>query len=60
MKLSKFCSEDLITFDLKAKDKDSILTELVEMASSSKLVKDAAELLSDVKEREELVTTGVG
>ncbi len=60
MKLSKFCSEDLITFDLKSTDKDSVLGELVTLAGQSKLVKNADELLGDVKEREELVTTGVG
>ena len=60
MKLSKFCSEDLITFNLKSKDKESILEELIDLASKSKLVKDAGDLLRDVKDREELVTTGVG
>jgi fructose-specific phosphotransferase system IIA component len=60
MKLSKFCSEDLITFNLKSKDKESILEELIDLASKSKLVKDAGDLLKDVKDREELVTTGVG
>jgi len=60
MKLSKFCSEDLITFNLKAANKDGILKELVELASKSNLVKDTAELLGDVRERENLVTTGVG
>jgi len=33
---------------------------LVELASTSKLVKDGEELLKDVRDREELVTTGVG
>jgi len=60
MKLSKFCSEDLIAFNLKSKEKDSVLDELVELVSTSNLVKDADQLLADVKEREELVTTGVG
>ncbi len=60
MKLSKFCSEDLITFNLKSTDKESVLNELVELASKSNLVKDSSALLEDVKEREELVTTGVG
>ncbi|SYZ73959.1 PTS family fructose/mannitol porter component IIBC [Candidatus Zixiibacteriota bacterium] len=60
MKLSKFCSEDLITFNLKAVEKDAVLKELVELAAKSNLVKDGAELLNDVKERENLVTTGVG
>jgi len=60
MKLSKFCSEDLITFRLKSTEKQSILNELVELASKSQLVKNAEELLQDVRDREDLVTTGVG
>ncbi|MBN2226876.1 MAG: PTS sugar transporter subunit IIA [candidate division Zixibacteria bacterium] len=60
MKLSKFCSEDLITFDVKSTDKDSVLRELVDLAAKSNLVKDADELVKDIQEREELVTTGVG
>jgi mannitol/fructose-specific phosphotransferase system IIA component (Ntr-type) len=60
MKLSKFCSEDLITFSLKSSDKEGTLGELVELASRSNLVKNSGELLRDVKDREDLVTTGVG
>jgi len=60
MKLSKFCGEDLITLDLKAKAKDEAIQELVGLAAHSKLVKDEKELLSAVLEREKLVTTGVG
>jgi len=60
MKLSKFSSEDIITFELKSTEKDKIIDELVELVSKSALVKDAEQLLADVKEREELVTTGVG
>ncbi len=60
MKLSKFCSEELITFDLKGKTKNEVIRELVDMASQSNLVKDAEELYRDVTERENLVTTGVG
>ena len=60
MKLSKFCSEDLITFDLKSTEKEKVLEELVDLVSESALVKDAGQLIADVKEREELVTTGVG
>ena len=60
MKLSKFCSEDLITFDLKSTEKEKVLEELVDLVAESALVKDHAQLIADVKEREELVTTGVG
>lgn len=60
MKLSKFCDETLVVFDLKADSKDAVLDELVALVAESKMVKDRDELLADIKEREELVTTGVG
>ena len=60
MKLSKFCEESLIVFSLKAGDKDGVIKELVDLVSSSNMVKDAELLLKDVVERESLVTTGVG
>ncbi|MEW5993112.1 MAG: PTS sugar transporter subunit IIA [Candidatus Zixiibacteriota bacterium] len=60
MKLSKFCEESLIDFNLKAKSKGEVIDELVGLVASSRMVKDQAQLLQDIKEREELVTTGVG
>jgi fructose-specific phosphotransferase system IIA component len=60
MKLSKFCGEDLISFELRAQTKDETIKELVDLASNSKLVKDSDQLLKDILEREKLVTTGVG
>ena len=60
MKLSKFCEENLVTFNLDAKTKEEAIDQLVELASGSSMIKDRDQLLKDVKEREELVTTGVG
>lgn len=60
MKLSKFCEESLIVFSLKATGKDDVIKELVDLVSSSNMVKDVDLLLKDVVERESLVTTGVG
>lgn len=60
MKLSKFCDERLIVFDLQGSTKDEVIEGLVDLASSSKMIKDRDELLADIKERESLVTTGVG
>ncbi|MCC6964189.1 MAG: PTS sugar transporter subunit IIA [candidate division Zixibacteria bacterium] len=60
MKLSKFCEEQLISFDLQARAKSGVIEELVEMAAKSKLVKDKNLLLKDIITRENLVTTGVG
>lgn len=60
MKLSKFCDESLVIFDLKASSKDEVIDELVALAATSNMIKDYDELLADIKEREDLVTTGVG
>jgi len=60
MKLSKFSEENLIVFDLKAKAKDGIIEELVELVNTSNMVTDKNALMRDIKERENLVTTGIG
>jgi fructose-specific phosphotransferase system IIA component len=60
MKLSKFCDESLIVFSVKAKTKDEVIEELVDLAAGSNMIKDRDELLKDIVERENLVTTGVG
>lgn len=60
MKLSKFCDESLVVFSLKATNKEKVIEELVNLAASSNMIKDPVQLLKDVKDRENLVTTGVG
>ena len=60
MKLSKFCEENLVDFHLKAANKDDVIEELVEIVSRSNMVKEKDRLLEDIRERENLVTTGVG
>lgn len=60
MKLSKFCDENLISFNLKSTTKAAVIEELVNLAAGSTMIKNHDELLTDVRERENLVTTGVG
>lgn len=60
MKLSKFCEEELMSFDLSATTKEDIIKELVDLAAKSSMVREKEELLAAVLEREKLVTTGVG
>ena len=60
MKLSKFCDENLIAFDLKSEAKNDVIEELVDLAANSSLVKDRDELLQDIIHRENMVTTGIG
>lgn len=60
MKLSKFSEENLILFDIKSKSKNEVIEELVGLITTSNMVTDRELLLKDIKEREELVTTGIG
>jgi fructose-specific phosphotransferase system IIA component len=60
MKLSRFCDERLINFNIKAKSKPDVIKELVGILAGSPMVKDGEQLLVDIMERENLVTTGVG
>ena len=60
MKLSKFCDENLVTFDLQATSKNDVVEELVNLVATSNMVTDHDVLLADIKHREDLVTTGVG
>ena len=60
MKLSKFCEESLVSFNINATTKEAVIEELVNLAATSNMVKDRDQLMADIKEREELVTTGVG
>lgn len=60
MKLSKFCDEHLVTFNIKSKSKPDTIKELVQLLGNSPMVKDPEQLLTDIMERENLVTTGVG
>ncbi len=60
MKLSKFSDENLIVFDLKAASKEAVIEELVDLINLSNMVSDKDMLLKDIKDREELVTTGIG
>jgi len=60
MKLSKFCDESLVSFDLQATTKDDVIEELTTLVATSKMVTDRDQLLVDIRERENLVTTGVG
>lgn len=60
MKLSKFCDENLISFELKSETKDAVIEELVGLAAGSPLVKNRDELLQDIIHRENMVTTGIG
>lgn len=60
MRLSEILSVDLIEINLKAKDKDSVLEEMVDLLFKAGKIKDKKEILDDVKKREALMSTGIG
>lgn len=57
--LAKMLAPSRIT-DLKATDKDSVLTELVELLAQSPLVQDRDAVLKAIFEREKIISTGIG
>jgi PTS system nitrogen regulatory IIA component len=60
MKIMDFLCPEAITIDLKAQDKKSAITELVEMLHKSKKVKKTSEVIETILEREKLGSTGIG
>ncbi|MEE8149548.1 MAG: PTS sugar transporter subunit IIA, partial [candidate division Zixibacteria bacterium] len=52
--------ENLVVFDLRSDSKDGVIEELVDLINDSNMVSDREMLLKDIKDREELVTTGIG
>jgi mannitol/fructose-specific phosphotransferase system IIA component (Ntr-type) len=60
MKLSAFTNPKLLDLELAARSKDEVLSQMSELISRSPNVTNGARFLTDVLEREKLVTTGVG
>ncbi|MFH1369277.1 MAG: PTS sugar transporter subunit IIA [Elusimicrobiota bacterium] len=60
MKIMDFLNPEAITIDLKAQDKKSAITELVELLSKSKKLKKPGEVIDAILEREKLGSTGIG
>jgi len=60
MRLTDVLTEDMIKIPLISKDKEGILEELVELVASARPVSDKSALLKAIKDREKLMSTGVG
>ena len=60
MKLTDVLSEEMIKIPLSARDKEGVLAELVEVVAAAKPVTDKTALLKAIKDREKLMSTGVG
>ena len=60
MVLSDLMDEKLVLLELKSRDKDGILEEMVESLSRAAVLEDKKQFLSKIAEREELESTAVG
>ncbi|MDR3112176.1 MAG: PTS sugar transporter subunit IIA [Elusimicrobiota bacterium] len=60
MRITDFLSKDAIVTDLKAEDKKSAITELVNVLKTTKKLKDAEKVVEVILEREKLGSTGIG
>ena len=60
MKIMDFLYPEAITIDLKAQDKKSAITELVDLLSKSKKLKKPGDVIEAILEREKLGSTGIG
>lgn len=60
VKITDFMSEKLICLELKAKSKDEVLRELVEIIGKSENITDKDKCYSALVARENLGSTGIG
>jgi fructose-specific phosphotransferase system IIA component len=60
MMLSQMIKKNLITFEIKARNKKEAIEEMVELISRDKSIKDKDQVLNAILEREKLGTTGIG
>jgi mannitol/fructose-specific phosphotransferase system IIA component (Ntr-type) len=60
MKLTEVLTVEMIKIPLSARDKEGVLQELVDLVSAGKPVADKGALLKAIKDREKLMSTGVG
>ncbi|MFP4458796.1 MAG: PTS sugar transporter subunit IIA [Candidatus Zixiibacteriota bacterium] len=59
VRLSKYLSEDLIT-DIDADSKFSAIEEMISLISSSEHISDIDEFAQAIKDRENILSTGIG
>jgi fructose-specific phosphotransferase system IIA component len=60
MTLTEILNENAIEVNLKAREKEEALAEMVDILARGWEVKDKEAVLKDIKAREELMSTGIG
>jgi PTS system nitrogen regulatory IIA component len=60
VKILDFLSAETVTIDLVARDKRSAITEMVQLLKKANKVKDSADAIDILLQREQLGSTGIG
>lgn len=60
MKVSEYLQEEFCIIDLKSKDKEGAIKEIIDTLDKSSKVSNKKKLIKDVLEREKLGSTGIG
>ena len=60
MKISELLTSDRILLDVKCKDKESLLNQVIQAFCNITGITNVAELIEEVKQREALGNTGIG
>ncbi len=60
MKVSEYLKEDCIIINLKSRDKEGSLKELINLLEKNGYIKDSKQILETVMDREKLGSTGIG
>lgn len=60
IRLSDILTEATVRLDLPQKSKDAAIASLVDALANAGVVTDAAQMLSDIQDRERVMTTGIG
>ncbi|MCX7973977.1 MAG: PTS sugar transporter subunit IIA [Candidatus Aminicenantes bacterium] len=60
MRIANLLTEDMIISELKGKDRDEVLREMVDFLKNKKKINNASELLERLIQRENLGSTAVG
>ena len=60
MKVTDILKKDFIISELKGKEKEEVINELIDLFKGDKRVNDIEKVRSAVLEREKIMSTGVG
>jgi nitrogen PTS system EIIA component len=60
MKIMDFLTEKAVNADLKSKDKEGIIREMIDLLADAQVIKDKDKIVKILLEREALGSTGIG